>query len=94
LRGNDHKFAAAFDDVAAGAGIRVVHTPVLAPKAAAFVERFIGSLRRECLASPRKSGSVDQPRSTPALSPGFVTGEVVEAHPVPGALHHDYRCAA
>jgi putative transposase len=49
LRNNDGKFTAAFDDVAHGAGIRVVRTPVLAPKAATYVERFIGSLRRECL---------------------------------------------
>lgn len=49
LRDNDGKFTATFDDVALGAGIRVVRTPVLAPKAAAYVERFIGSLRRECL---------------------------------------------
>lgn len=49
LRDNDGKFTATFDDVARGAGIRVVRTPVLAPKAAAYVERFIGSLRRECL---------------------------------------------
>jgi hypothetical protein len=49
LRNNDGKFTASFDDVARGAGIRVVRTPVLAPKAAALVERFIGSLRRECL---------------------------------------------
>jgi len=46
---NDGKFAASFDDVARGAGIRVIRTPVLAPTANAFVERFVGSLRRECL---------------------------------------------
>jgi putative transposase len=49
LRDNDGKFTPAFDAVALGAGIRVIRTPVLAPKANAFVERFVGSLRRECL---------------------------------------------
>ena len=49
LRDNDGKFTTAFDGVARGASIRVTRTPVLAPKAAAHVERFIGSLRRECL---------------------------------------------
>lgn len=49
LRDNDGKFTAAFDAIAQGAGIRVIRTPVLAPKANAFVERFVGSLRRECL---------------------------------------------
>ena len=49
LRDNDGKFTAAFDAIAVGAGIRVIRTPVLAPKANAFVERCVGSLRRECL---------------------------------------------
>ncbi|HTP25489.1 MAG TPA: integrase core domain-containing protein [Anaeromyxobacteraceae bacterium] len=49
LRDNDGKCAAAFDGVARGASIRVIRTPVLAPKAATYVERFIGSLRRKCL---------------------------------------------
>jgi putative transposase len=38
-----------FDRVAAGVGIQVLRTPFQAPKANAFVERFIGSVRRECL---------------------------------------------
>jgi transposase InsO family protein len=49
LRDHDGKFPAAFDAVALGAGVRVIRTPVLAPKANAFVERCVGSLRRECL---------------------------------------------
>jgi len=49
LRDNDGKFTETFDDVAHRAGIRVIRTPVLAPAANAFVERFVGSLRRECL---------------------------------------------
>jgi hypothetical protein len=42
-------FGRAFDAVAKGVGTRVVRTPVMAPKANCYVERFIGSLRRECL---------------------------------------------
>src|SRR6202165_873207 len=49
LRDNDGKFTAAFDAIAVGTGIRVIRTPVLAPKANAFVERCVGSLRREYL---------------------------------------------
>jgi putative transposase len=37
------------DAVFAGAGIRMIRTPVRAPRANAVVERWIGTLRRECL---------------------------------------------
>jgi len=49
LRDNDAKFGTVFDRVAAGAGIRVIRTPIRAPKANSHVERLIGSVRRECL---------------------------------------------
>ena len=49
LRDHDGKFSAAFDATAKATGIRVIRTPILAPKANAFVERCLGSLRRECL---------------------------------------------
>jgi transposase InsO family protein len=38
-----------FDDVAKGAGVRVIRTPAMAPKANSHCERLIGSVRRECL---------------------------------------------
>ncbi len=46
---SDAKFGTVFDDVAKGAGVRVVRTPVMAPKANTHCERLIGSVRRECL---------------------------------------------
>jgi putative transposase len=49
LRDRDSKFGKLFDRAAAGAGIRVVRTPVRAPRASAICERFLGSVRRECL---------------------------------------------
>jgi len=39
----------AFDAVFTGADIRIIRTPVRAPNANAHVERWIGSVRRECL---------------------------------------------
>jgi transposase InsO family protein len=41
--------AAAFDGVFAGIGARVIRVPVRAPRANAFVERFVGTVRREWL---------------------------------------------
>jgi transposase InsO family protein len=35
--------------VFASADIRIIRTPVRAPRANAIAERFIGTLRRECL---------------------------------------------
>src|SRR4051794_9681589 len=43
------KFTAAFDAVFAGADIRIIRTPVQAPRANAIAERLLGTLRRECL---------------------------------------------
>jgi transposase InsO family protein len=49
IRDNDNKFGAAFDRVADGTDIEVLTTRYQAPRANAFCERFLGSVRRECL---------------------------------------------
>lgn len=49
IRDNDAKYGPCFDHLAAGSGIRVLRTPVRAPQANATCERFLGSVRRECL---------------------------------------------
>jgi hypothetical protein len=49
VRDRDDKFDDRFDAVARACGTRVLKTPVRAPKANAFCERLIGSVRRECL---------------------------------------------
>jgi transposase InsO family protein len=47
IRDNGRKYGGHFANVVAA--IEVLRTPVRAPRANAFCERFIGSLRRECL---------------------------------------------
>ena len=49
IRDNDAKYGASFDAVAGGVGVKVLRTPFGAPTANAHCERFLGSLRRECL---------------------------------------------
>ena len=49
VRDNDGKFTRPFDTVFSSEGIRVIHTPVRAPKANAVAESFVGTVRRECL---------------------------------------------
>ena len=49
LRDRDTKFTAAFDTVLSDAGIRIVRSPIRAPRANAIMERWIGSCRHELL---------------------------------------------
>ena len=117
LRDNDGKFGATFQNLADGAGIEILRTPIRAPKANAICERFMGSLRRECLdhililsedhlrrvvaeyvryfnrARPHQGLGQVIPleMGRQASAPG---GGRVEATPILGGLHHDYRRAA
>jgi putative transposase len=49
VRDRDSKYVASSDEVFRSEGLRIVSTPIKAPLASAFAERFVGTLRRECL---------------------------------------------
>ena len=49
IRDRDSKFTAAFGEVFAGNCMRTIKTPVRSPRANSFAERYVGTLRRECL---------------------------------------------
>ena len=49
LHDRDSKYASHFSAMAAGSGIQELKTPYRTPRANGICERFMGSLRRECL---------------------------------------------
>jgi putative transposase len=49
IHDRDTKFTGLFDEVFQAEGMRIVPTPIRAPNANAFCERWVGTLRAECL---------------------------------------------
>jgi putative transposase len=105
IRDNDDKFGPQFKRAAAG--IKLLKTPVRAPKANAICERFPGSVRRECHLQCIVTDYVayfNQIRPHPGIGqhiPDFMghavpvesPGRPVVSVQVLGGLHHTYSRA-
>jgi transposase InsO family protein len=49
IHDRDTKFSPAFDAIFRSEGLTIIRTPIRAPNANAYAERWVGSVRRECL---------------------------------------------
>jgi transposase InsO family protein len=49
IHDRDSKFSRAFDDVFKNEGVEIIRTPFRSPQANAFAERWVGTVRRDCL---------------------------------------------
>jgi putative transposase len=49
IHDRDSKFGGDFDHIFSSEGVTVIRTPIQAPNANAHAERWVGSVRRECL---------------------------------------------
>jgi putative transposase len=84
-----------FDEVFRSEGMNIIQTPIRALNANAYAERWVGTLRRECLdriliVNRRQLEHVLPNTSAPAGA----TARHIRKHELPGGLIHEYEAAA
>jgi len=97
IHDRDSKFSHAFNEVFRSEGVEIIRTPFRAPKANAFAERWVGTVRRDCLddsdrqsatarpCAPRLRRPLQQPQAASSSRPDTPTPErrlrLVSSHP-------------
>jgi hypothetical protein len=74
IRDRDAKYVSAFDEVFGTEGMRILRTPIKAPKANAFAELFVGTFGVSALIA---SSSSDEATSGPSSAPTPGTSTVI-----------------
>jgi putative transposase len=74
--GRDAKWTEGFRRIVEGAGVRIVLTPVQAPNANAHAERFVRSIRAECLDRPSSESAACSAPSTSSWRTIMASGTI------------------
>jgi putative transposase len=93
IRDNDNKFGAEFDRVAKDARMKILRTAVHAPLMNSICERFLGSVRRECLDHVIILGRRHMKHVLEQYGLTLLNASRPRI-PFLGGLHHDYQVAA